>query len=97
MKYRTIPATTFTITKNRKAMPGPPFNITLLRSRHFYYITKSSTFTIKNDAHDITLSQIFDDNSPTPELNNNEIKYIEAVRHLSKRQQEKLIEFLKTI
>ena len=55
--------------------------------------------TIKKicDAFGISLSQIFDDNSSTPKLNDNEIKYIETFRHLSKRQQEKLIEFLKTI
>lgn len=49
------------------------------------------------DAYGITLSQIFDDNSSTPKLNDNEIKYIETFRHLTKKQQEKLIEFLKSI
>ena len=49
------------------------------------------------DAYGITLSQIFDDSSSTPKLNDIEIKYIETFRHLSKKQQEKLIDFLKTI
>lgn len=46
------------------------------------------------DAFGITLSQIFDDNLESPKLNNNEIKFIETFRHLTKKQQEKLIEFL---
>lgn len=46
------------------------------------------------DAFGITLSQIFDDNLEAPKLNNNEIKFIETFRHLTKKQQEKLIEFL---
>ena len=49
------------------------------------------------DAFGITLSQIFDDNLEAPKLNSNEIKLVDTFKHLSKKQQEKLIDFLEVI
>ena len=49
------------------------------------------------DAFGITLSQIFDDEKSNIKLNSKEISFIETLRHLTKKQQDKLLDFLSTI
>lgn len=49
------------------------------------------------DAFGITLSQIFDDEKSNIKINSKEIHFIETFRHLTKKQQENLLDFLDTI
>ena len=49
------------------------------------------------DAFGITLSQIFDNEKSNIKLNSKEIDFIETLRHLTKKQQDKLLDFLGTI